>query len=107
MADKLALDGGTPVRATPLPAGRGLAVFGDEERSAAIEVLDSRSLFRYYGPNLLGKVESFEKALCATTAARHAVAVSSGTAALRAALAALGAGCGDAVIVPRFTFIST
>jgi 8-amino-3,8-dideoxy-alpha-D-manno-octulosonate transaminase len=105
--DKLAIDGGTPVRNTPFPAGRGLAVFGDEERSAAIDVLDSRSLFRYYGPNLLGKVESFERSLCAATGAKHAVAVSSGTAALRATLAALGIGCGDEVIVPSFTFIAT
>ena len=107
MADTLAIDGGTPVRTTPLPSGRGLAVFGDEERNAVLEVLDSRSLFRYYGPNLLGKTESFERSLCAATGARHAVAVSSGTAALRAALAALGVGCGDEVIVPCFTFIAT
>ena len=107
MPDQLAIDGGTPVRTTPLPAGRGLALFGDEERDAALEVLDSRSLFRYYGPNLLAKVESFERSLCATTGARHAVAVSSGTAALRTALAALGIGCGDEVIVPCFTFIAT
>jgi dTDP-4-amino-4,6-dideoxygalactose transaminase len=107
MTDKLAIEGGTPVRTTPLPAGRGLALFGDEERAAAIEVVDSRSLFRYYGPNLLGKVESFERSLCTTVGARHAVALSSGTAALRAALAALGIGCGDEVIVPSFTFIAT
>jgi 8-amino-3,8-dideoxy-alpha-D-manno-octulosonate transaminase len=107
MTEALALDGGTPVRTTPLPHGRGLALFGDEEIGAANEVLESRSLFRYYGPNLLGKVESFERALCATLGSRHAVAVSSGTAALRAALAALGVGCGDEVIVPSFTFIAT
>jgi 8-amino-3,8-dideoxy-alpha-D-manno-octulosonate transaminase len=39
--------------------------------------------------------------------APHAVALSSGTAALRAALAALGVGCGDEVIVPSYTFIAT
>jgi 8-amino-3,8-dideoxy-alpha-D-manno-octulosonate transaminase len=107
MTDKLALDGGTPIRTTPLPTGRGIALFGDEEREAALEVLESRSLFRYYGPNLLKKVESFELALCETTGADHAVALSSGTGALRAALAALGIGCGDEVIVPSFTFIAT
>ena len=35
------------------------------------------------------------------------VAVANGTAALRCALAALGVGCGDEVIVPAFTFIAT
>ncbi|HMC41745.1 MAG TPA: DegT/DnrJ/EryC1/StrS family aminotransferase, partial [Acidimicrobiales bacterium] len=38
---------------------------------------------------------------------RYAVATSSGTAALRCGLAALGVGCGDEVIVPAFTFIAT
>ena len=71
--DKLAVDGGTPVRTTPLPTGKGLAVFGDEERAAALEVLESRSLFRYYGPNLLGKVSAFEAAARELLGATHAV----------------------------------
>lgn len=103
----LAIDGGTPVRTTRLPLGRGVTLLGDEERDAALEVLESRSLFRYYGPNLLNKVESFERALGELLAVPYAVAVSSGTAALRAGLAALGVGCGDEVIVPCFTFIAT
>lgn len=104
---KLAIDGGTPVRTARLPMGRGIALLGDEERDAVLEVLESRSLFRYYGPNLLNKVQAFERALCELTGAAHAVALSSGTAALRAGLAALGVGCGDEVIVPSFTFIAT
>lgn len=103
----LAVDGGTPVRTKPLPLGRGLALFGDEERAAALEVLDARSLFRYYGPNLLRKVEAFERSLAELLGARHVVGLSSGTASLRAALAALGVGCGDEVVVPSFTFIAT
>lgn len=107
MTDKLAIDGGTPVRSKHLPLGRGLAVFGDEERAAVMEVLESRSLFRYYGPKLQHKVEAFEKRLTELLDVPHAVALSSGTAALRAGLAALGIGCGDEVIVPSFTFIAT
>lgn len=107
MADRLALDGGTPVRTTMPPLGKGMAVLGDEEREAVLEVLESRSLFRYYGPNLLGKVADLESAVCERFGCRHAVALSSGTAALRCALAALGVGCGDEVIVPAFTFIAT
>ncbi len=107
MAEKLAVDGGTPVRTKRLPLGRGISVLGDEERAAVLEVLESRSLFRYYGPHLLKKVEAFESLLAESTGARYAVGLSSGTAALRAGLAALGVGCGDEVIVPSFTFIAT
>ncbi|HMG63121.1 MAG TPA: DegT/DnrJ/EryC1/StrS family aminotransferase [Streptosporangiaceae bacterium] len=107
VTDKLAVDGGPRVRTEPLPVGRGLSVFGPEELAAAVEVLDSRSLFRYYGPQLLRKVEAFERAAIDALGARHAVATSSGTAALRAGLAALGVGCGDEVIVPALTFIAT
>src|SRR5207248_5328805 len=84
-----------------------MAVLGDEERAAVLEVLDSRSLFRYYGPHLLKKVEAFEARLIEMFGVPHAVGLSSGTAALRAGLAALGVGCGDEVIVPSFTFIAT
>jgi 8-amino-3,8-dideoxy-alpha-D-manno-octulosonate transaminase len=107
MTDKLAIEGGTPVRTERLPTGRGLALFGGEERAAVLEVLESRSLFRYYGPNLLKKVEGFEHDLCELLRTPYAVGLSSGTAALRAGLAALGVGCGDEVIVPSFTFIAT
>jgi len=107
MTDKLAIDGGTPVRSKRLPLGRGVAVLGDEERVAVLEVLGSRSLFRYYGPDLKRKVEAFERRLTELLDVPHAVALSSGTAALRAGLAALGIGCGDEVIVPSFTFIAT
>ena len=106
-ADMLAIDGGSPVRNTPLPLGRGIALFGEEEKAEVLEVLESRSLFRYYGPNLLHKVEGFEDAICKAFGAKHAVAISSGTAGLRTALAALGVGCGDEVIVPAFTFIAS
>ena len=105
--ERLAVDGGTPVRSDPLPLGKGAALLGEEERAAVLEVLESGSLFRYYGPKLLGKVAAFEDGVRAMLGARHAVATSSGTAALRTALAALGVGCGDEVVVPAFTFIAT
>ncbi len=106
-AEPLALDGGRPVRDKPLEFSRGAALLGAEERAAVLDVLDSASLFRYYGPRLLGKVAEFEQSLAKLVGATHAVATSSGTAALRTALAALGVGCGDEVIVPAFTFIAT
>jgi dTDP-4-amino-4,6-dideoxygalactose transaminase len=52
-------------------------------------------------------VEAFEQKLAGALGARHAIAVSSGTAALHLALAALGVGPGDEVIVPAFTFPAT
>lgn len=107
MTDTLAIDGGTPVRTDPLPMGRGVALMGEEEVEAALAVLRSRSLFRYYGPDLQGRVEAFEGAVRDQLGAAHAVATSSGTAALRCALAALGVGCGDEVVVPAFTFIAS
>lgn len=103
----LAIDGGPPLRESFPPMGKGNNLLGDEERAAVLEVLESRSLFRYYGPALGNKVESFERAAADLLGARHAVATSSGTAALRCALASLGVGCGDEVIVPAFTFIAT
>ena len=49
-------------------------------------------------------VAEFEERLCAVSGRRHAVAVSSGTAALMAAMAAMGIGQGSVVLVPALTF---
>jgi dTDP-4-amino-4,6-dideoxygalactose transaminase len=51
--------------------------------------------------------EEFERAFARYTGARHAIAVSSGTAALHLACLAAGIGAGDEVIVPSLTFIAT
>jgi dTDP-4-amino-4,6-dideoxygalactose transaminase len=53
------------------------------------------------------RTKAFEQAVAEWTGAPHAVAVSSGTAALHLACAALGLGPGDEVIVPAFTFLAT
>jgi perosamine synthetase len=52
-------------------------------------------------------IDEFERAVAQFTGARHAVAVSSGTAALHAVMDALGIGPGDEVIVPTITFAAT
>jgi 8-amino-3,8-dideoxy-alpha-D-manno-octulosonate transaminase len=104
---KLAIDGGEPIRSARLPYYRGAALFGEEERQAVLAVLESRSLFRYDGPQFLGKVAAFERKLAAMTGARHCVAVANGTAALRVGLAALDVGPGDEVVVPAVTFIAS
>jgi len=60
------------------------------------------------GSYLLGpETEAFESEFAAFCGRRHAVAVASGTEALRLALRALGVGAGDEVIVPAFTAVPT
>jgi 8-amino-3,8-dideoxy-alpha-D-manno-octulosonate transaminase len=95
------------VRSDPLDYGKGASLIGEEERAAVDRVMQSRSLFRYYGPDLQGTVADFEASVCRQLGVDYAVAVSSGTAALRCALAALGIGAGHRVAVPAFTFIAT
>jgi perosamine synthetase len=52
-------------------------------------------------------VDRFESEFAELTGARHAASVANGTAALHLALAALGTGAGDEVIVPAFTYVAT
>lgn len=88
----------------------GYEVIGKEEEKEILEVLSRKVLFRYgFDEQRQGvfKVREFEKEFAEYCGARHALAVSSGTAALRVALAALGISPGDEVIVPGFTFVAT
>ncbi|MBV7336240.1 DegT/DnrJ/EryC1/StrS family aminotransferase [Chloroflexi bacterium TSY] len=104
---KLAIDGGIPVIDRELNRYKGAALIGEDEKQAVMDVLDSQSLFRYYGPNLLSKVQEFERTFAQYIGAKHAVAASSGTGALRMGLAGLGVGPGHEVIVPAVTFIAS
>jgi perosamine synthetase len=74
---------------------------GPEEAAAVAEVLATGQLTM--GP----KVTEFEGLLAAACEVEHAVAVSSGTAALHLAVLALGLEPGDEVIVPAYTFPAT
>src|SRR5947209_5413589 len=105
----LAVDGGKPIRRTPLSAGYfGTQVYDDHEQNQLLEVLANRQPFRWYGPGSRPplKVATFEKELAARMQTRFALAVTSGTAALSTALAALGIGPGDEVILPAWTWYS-
>jgi len=103
----LAIDGGNPVRTEPLPLEfPGVHHMDDEEIAAAVRVLKSRSPFRYYGVSLQAEAEAFESEFAAFVGAKHALAVSSGTGALRVALGALGVGPGQEVIVPAYLWVS-
>ena len=73
----------------------------EDDIAAVVEVL--RSDWLTTGP----KVDEFEAEFARFVHAREAVAVSNGTAALHAAMFALGIGPGDEVIVPAMTFAAT
>ena len=95
----LAIDGGSPVRATFLPYGRQSVSEADIQ--AVVEVL--RSDWLTTGP----KVGEFEEAFAARVGAKHAVSFSSGTAALHAAAFAAGLKSGDEAISTPMTFAAT
>ncbi len=88
----------------------GFEVFGEEEKKEIMDVLDTGVLFRYeFGEQRKGvhKVLEFEKKFADYCGTGFAQAVTSGTAALKVALAALGVGPGDEVITQGFTFVAT
>jgi perosamine synthetase len=76
-------------------------ILGAEEEAAVLETLRSGRLTQGE------RVAAFEDAVARLLGVRHAVAVSSGTAALVVALQAHGIGAGDDVIVPVFTFAAS
>jgi perosamine synthetase len=95
----LAIHGGAPVRAKPLPYARQSV----DERDVAAVVATLRSDWLTTGP----AVPEFESRFARTVGAAHAVAVSSGTAALHVAACALELSPGDEVVVPAMTFAAT
>jgi dTDP-4-amino-4,6-dideoxygalactose transaminase len=108
-ATKLAIDGGTPAITAPLPPmyPGGMRIDHQEEE-AALRVLRSKRLFRYYGPtDEPSRVSELEDAFAKVIGVKHAAAVSSGSASLMCALAGLGVGPGDEAIVPAYTWIAT
>jgi 8-amino-3,8-dideoxy-alpha-D-manno-octulosonate transaminase len=88
------------------PGYIGPAYFDENERRALIEVWESASPFRYWGPGRPVKVLAFEEAFARAMGTKFALGVTSGTAALDCAMAALGIGPGDEVIVPAYTWWS-
>jgi len=105
--NRLAINGGEPIRTEPLPLEfPGVHYMDEEEVEAATRVLRSRSLFRYYGVDLQKEVESFESEFAKFLGVSQAIAVSSGTGALNVALSALGVGPGQEVIVPAYMWVS-
>lgn len=107
--EKLALEGGTPVRQKPFPWH---CTTGAEERKIVMEVLDSGILSEFIGSNnerfLGGKyVRRFEDKWSERFGVKHTVSVNSATSGLYAAIGAAGIGPGDEVIVPPWTMTAT
>ncbi|MEK7602532.1 MAG: DegT/DnrJ/EryC1/StrS family aminotransferase [Patescibacteria group bacterium] len=104
-----AILGGTPVLTTPLPPTHNV---GEEEVRATTRVLMGGPLSGFIGTvgaRFLGgaEVQRFEEAFREYFGVKHAVAFNSGTTALHAAIAALGIGPGDEVIVPPYSMAAS
>jgi len=100
MRQPLAIDGGSPVRTSPLPSWPAP---GDLEVEAVERVLRSGRL--NYWPGTEGR--DLERDYAEQLGRSHAIAVANGTLALELALRAFGVGPGDEVVVPARTFIAT
>ena len=103
--NRLALLGGEPLTPNPLPKYNTI---DHEEKSAVMRVLESGELSGFVASNGEGfyggkEVRSFEKEFSEYFGVGFSVAVNSATSALHCAIAALGVGPGDEVIVPPYT----
>lgn len=88
----------------------GFEFFGDEERKEVNDVLNTGILMRYGFDGMRDghwKAKELEKAITETFGVKHAQLTSSGTTALSTAMAVMGVGHGDEVIMPTFTFVAS
>ena len=88
------------------PGYIGPQFFDEREKQALLDVWESGSPFRYWGPGKPTKVLRFEEDFAKHMGTRFALGVTSGTAALDCAITGLGVGPGDEVIVPAYTWWS-
>jgi dTDP-4-amino-4,6-dideoxygalactose transaminase len=108
-SDRLAIDGGEPLREEPWPTyERGDVWIDRRDEDAAIAAIRDRLYFRYderpYEDTYTGR---FEQSLCEFFGVRHALACASGTTAITLGLLGLGLARGARVACPAFTFAAT
>ncbi len=101
MAERLAIDGGTPV--LQRSDYGNWPVIGPDDRRLVNEVLDSGIVAGGTAP----QVTALEREWAAYVGSQYCLTTTSGTAALHMALAALGVGPGDEVITSAFTFLAS
>jgi 8-amino-3,8-dideoxy-alpha-D-manno-octulosonate transaminase len=105
--EKLAIDGGRPVRQKPFAYQCiGGNLIGKEEEQLLMEVIRSRTLFRHYGPQQPHMVDDFEREVCELIGTRYALATATGSGAYFCAVAALDLNPGDEVIIPTYGWIT-
>lgn len=88
----------------------GYELFGADERKEVNDVLETGILMRYgFDAQRKGiwKAKELEQAISQKLNVQYTQLASSGTAALSTAMAALGIGAGDEVIMPAFTFVAS
>jgi 8-amino-3,8-dideoxy-alpha-D-manno-octulosonate transaminase len=88
----------------------GFELFGEEEKKEVNDVMETGIIMRYgFDGARKGnwKAVELEKAICDTFGSQYAQLTSSGTSALTTAMAALGIGAGDEIIMPAFTFVAS
>src|ERR1041384_6203132 len=88
----------------------GFEFFDADERKHIDDVLQTGILMRYGfdGPRKgIWKSKELEAAICQRFGSKYAQLTTSGTSALTTALACLGIGAGDEVIMPSFTFVAS
>ena len=101
----LAIDGGQPVRTAPLPAAYpGASVLGEEEMVLLKEVIENQSPFREYGVGTPHMVRDFEREVRAYLGVPYALATATGSGSFYCAMAGLGIGPGDEVIIPCYAW---
>lgn len=88
----------------------GFELWSDAERKEVNDVLETGILMRYGFDGArkgIWKAKELEKEICKRFGSNYAQLLSSGTAALTTALAALGVGAGHEVVMPSFTFVAS
>jgi 8-amino-3,8-dideoxy-alpha-D-manno-octulosonate transaminase len=108
VSEKLAINGGTPVRTESLPPSwHGVAEIGEAEEQAVLKVLREQRVFRFLGDQEQSETAQLEKGFVEFTGQKYALAINSGTSALICALSGLNIGPGDEVILPGYTYIAS
>lgn len=105
--NKLAVDGGTPVRNAGF---KEWPIFDELEEKLLLEVLHSGKWGGTGGalvPDFQSKITQLEKQFAQYHDAKYAIACANGTVAITIALQAAGVRPGDEVIIPSYTFIAT